>query len=86
MRRHLPLRQPVIQLSLLNDNEGLTHFTQLAWHHAPLTWSCLWCTVQKLTSQTTKGHKSDMYNFDSVTWRPEMGETRELEKEMGTER
>lgn len=34
--------------SALNDNEGLTRFTQLAWHHALVTWPRLWCTVQKL--------------------------------------
>lgn len=34
--------------SALNDNEGLTHFTQLARHHALVTWPCLWRTVQKL--------------------------------------
>lgn len=35
-------------LSALNDNEGLTRFTQLAWHHTLVTWPCLWHTVQKL--------------------------------------
>lgn len=48
MWRHLPVRQPVIALSALNDNEGLTYFTQLAWHHTLLTWPHLWRTVQKL--------------------------------------
>ncbi len=32
----------------LNDNEGLTHFTQLALHHALVTWPRVWHTVQKL--------------------------------------
>lgn len=46
--RHLPVWQAIIPLSALNDNEGLTRFTQLAWHRALVTWPRLCGAVQKL--------------------------------------
>lgn len=82
--------------SALNDNEGLTRFTQLAWHHALVTWPHLWRAVQKLNFYrlSPPSHKQqkrlESDRIYSILFRSRLDfsvtprlETREVEEEMG---
>ena len=81
----------------LNDNEDLTHLTQLAWHHAVVTCPRLWHTVQKLNFRSDaykqqKGRKSERIYIVSDPGLISLchpatvdgGKTREAEEEMET--